>query len=116
MKISKELKIFSGIIAVFLEAYLVPFTNPVIRCSGMEALLMLQEYAQQHVLLYLVPAFFIAGAIAVFISQASVIKYLGVGARKALLTALLLFQVQSLPSARARCSRSLPGSTNAGQG
>ena len=82
MKISKELKIFSGIAAVFLAAYLVPFANPVIRRSGMEALLMLQEYARQHVLFCLVPAFFIAGAIAVFISKASVIKYLGAQARK----------------------------------
>ncbi|MCK4681981.1 permease [Candidatus Bipolaricaulota bacterium] len=48
----------------------------------MEALLMLQEYARQHVLLCLVPAFFIAGAIAVFISQASVTKYLGAQAKK----------------------------------
>ncbi|MCK4411256.1 permease, partial [Candidatus Bipolaricaulota bacterium] len=48
----------------------------------MEAFYMVQEYAQEHVLLCLVPAFFIAGAIAVFISQASVIKYLGGNARK----------------------------------
>jgi hypothetical protein len=34
------------------------------------------------VLLCLVPAFFIAGAIAVFVSQASVMKYLGAGAKK----------------------------------
>ena len=83
MKISKELKIFSGIVAVFLAAYLIPFNSPVVRRSGMEALLMLQEYARQHVLFCLVLAFFIAGAIAVFISQASVIKYLGAGAKKA---------------------------------
>ncbi len=82
MRISKELKIFAGIVAVFLAAYLIPFTDPVIRRSGMESLLMLQEYARQHVLKCLVPAFFIAGAIAVFISQASVIKYLGAQARK----------------------------------
>ncbi len=82
MKVSKEVKIFACILAVFLGAYFIPFTDPVVRRSGMEALLMLQEYARQHVLLCLVPAFFIAGAIAVFISQASVIKYLGAGARK----------------------------------
>ena len=82
MKISKEVKIFGGILAVFLGAYLIPFFDPVVRRSGMEALLMLQEYARQHVLLCLVPAFFIAGAIAVFISQASVIKYLGAKAKK----------------------------------
>jgi len=43
---------------------------------------MLQEYAREHVLLCLVPAFFIAGAIAVFVSQASVIKYLGGKAKR----------------------------------
>ena len=82
MKLSKEAKIFGGILAVFLGAYLIPFSDPVVRRSGMEAFLMLQEYAQQHVLLCLVPAFFIAGAIAIFISQASVIKYLGATAKK----------------------------------
>ena len=82
MKLSKEVKIFGGILAVFLGAYLIPFSDPVVRRSGMEALLMLQEYARQHVLFCLVPAFFIAGAIAVFISQARVIKYLGAQAKK----------------------------------
>lgn len=43
---------------------------------------MLQEYARQHVLLCLVPAFFIAGAISIFISQESVLKYLGAQANK----------------------------------
>jgi len=46
--------------------------------------MMLQEYAQQHVLNCLIPAFFIAGAIAVFVSQASVLKYFGSTANKIL--------------------------------
>jgi uncharacterized protein len=41
-------------------------------------------YAREHVILCLVPAFFIAGAISVFVSQASVMKYLGAGANKVL--------------------------------
>jgi len=45
---------------------------------------MLQEYAREHVLLCLVPAFFIAGAIANFVSQQSVIKYFGAKAKKVL--------------------------------
>ena len=49
-----------------------------------EALALTQWYAQQHVILCLVPAFFIAGAIAVFVSQASVMKYLGAKANKVL--------------------------------
>ncbi len=48
----------------------------------MEALHLARWYAREHVLLCLVPAFFIAGAIGVFISQASVMKYLGAKANK----------------------------------
>ncbi len=47
-----------------------------------EALNLLKWYAREHVLLCLVPAFFIAGVISVFISQAEVIKYLGATAKK----------------------------------
>lgn len=72
------------IIAVFLLAYWLPFEKLAVYFAVKEALLMLQEYARQHVLLCLVPAFFIAGAIANFISQASVIKYFGAKANKAL--------------------------------
>jgi uncharacterized membrane protein YraQ (UPF0718 family) len=50
----------------------------------MEALHLVRWYAREHVLLCLIPAFFIAGAIAVFVSQASVMKYLGARANKVL--------------------------------
>jgi len=70
------------IILLFLGAYFIPWDHPIIRRSGLEAFLMLQEYAQQHVLTCLIPAFFIAGAIAVFVSQASVLKYFGPAANK----------------------------------
>jgi len=79
----RELRIFAIIASVFLFAYLVPFSSPTVRNAILEAFQLLQEYAREHVLLCLVPAFFIAGAIAVFISQASVIKYLGGKAKKA---------------------------------
>jgi len=80
--LKRELRIFAIIAGAFLFAYLVPFSSPTVRSAIMEAFYMLQEYAREHVLLCLVPAFFIAGAIAVFISQASVIKYLGGKAKK----------------------------------
>jgi len=48
----------------------------------MESLYLIKWYAQKHVLLCLVPAFFIAGAISIFVSQASVMKYLGPNANK----------------------------------
>ncbi|MDX9786049.1 MAG: permease [Desulfobacterales bacterium] len=72
------------IVAVFLAAYYIPWSHPLIRTSGLEAFMMLQEYAREHVLTCLIPAFFIAGAIAVFVSQASVLKYFGAKAGKIL--------------------------------
>ena len=75
---------FLLIATVFLAVYDVPFDHPTVRSAGLEAFLMLQEYAQKHVLFCLVPAFFIAGAIAVFVSQAAVMKYFGAQARKIL--------------------------------
>src|SRR4030043_2446961 len=72
------------IAAGFLAAYYIPWDHEVIRRSGLEAFLMLQEYAREHVLTCLIPAFFIAGAIAVFVSQASVLKYFGSQASKIL--------------------------------
>ncbi len=72
------------IVGTFLIAFYVPWSHPIIRQSGLEAFMMLQEYAREHVLTCLVPAFFIAGAIAVFVSQASVLKYFGAKANKIL--------------------------------
>jgi uncharacterized membrane protein YraQ (UPF0718 family) len=72
------------IVGVFLAAFYIPWSHPVIRQSGLEAFMMLQEYAREHVLTCLIPAFFIAGAIAVFVSQASVLKYFGAKANKIL--------------------------------
>ena len=72
------------IVGIFLSAFYVPWSRPIIRQSGLEAFMMLQEYAREHVLTCLIPAFFIAGAIAVFVSQASVLKYFGAKANKIL--------------------------------
>lgn len=79
MKEWKKLLLF---IAVFLAAFYVPLSNPRVSASVLEAFHMLQEYAREHVLFCLIPAFFIAGAIANFISQGAVIKYFGSGAKK----------------------------------
>ena len=72
------------IVLTFAAAYYIPWANETIRQSGLEAFMMLQEYAREHVLTCLVPAFFIAGAIAVFVSQTSVLKYFGATAKKIL--------------------------------
>jgi uncharacterized protein len=80
----KERNIFLLILVVFFAVYFIPFEDIEIQAAIIEAFLMLQEYAREHVLLCLVPAFFIAGAIANFVSQQSVIKYFGSKANKVL--------------------------------
>ena len=70
------------IVGVFLAAYFIPFEHLRIQSAILEGFNMLQDYARQHILLCLVPAFFIAGAIAIFVSQASVLKYFGPKANK----------------------------------
>ncbi len=79
-----EKKKFFIMTAVFLGCFyfpveLLPFRNPVF-----ESLALVRWYAREHVLLCLVPAFFIAGAVSVFISKAAVIRYFGAGANKLL--------------------------------
>ena len=78
----KQKNKFLFIIIVFTFFYFMPFSSSKILNALMESLLMAQDYARQHVLLCLIPAFFIAGAIANFISQENVIKYFGAGANK----------------------------------
>jgi uncharacterized membrane protein YraQ (UPF0718 family) len=78
----KELTRFGLIVAVVAAAWAMPIGEPRMQGALLEAFAMLHEYARDHVLLCLVPAFFIAGAIGVFVSQASVMKYLGAGASK----------------------------------
>ena len=80
----REWKPLAAIIAVFLACYYLPVGNSRFDNAVTEALFLVQEYAREHVLLCLVPAFFIAGAIAVFVSQAAVLKYLGARANKVL--------------------------------
>ncbi|GAB6271849.1 MAG: permease [Smithella sp.] len=80
----KEWQKLLWIIGIFLGAYYIPWESVLIRQAGLEAFMMLQEYARQHVLTCLVPAFFIAGAITVFVSQAAVLKYFGAKANKIL--------------------------------
>ncbi|MBU1171458.1 MAG: permease [Proteobacteria bacterium] len=72
------------LVIIFLGCYFIPWDAPLIRSSGLEAFMMLREYAREHVLTCLIPAFFIAGAISVFVSQASVLKYFGAKASKLL--------------------------------
>lgn len=72
------------ITAVFLVAFYLPVGLPRFDNSIMEALHLVKWYAREHVVLCLLPAFLIAGAIAVFVKKESVMKYLGARAPKPL--------------------------------
>lgn len=67
---------------VFLTAFWFPVGKLGFGGPARESIELVRWYAREHVLLCLVPAFFIAGAIAVFVSQGSVVRYLGAGANK----------------------------------
>jgi hypothetical protein len=79
-----EWKKLAIIVAGFLACFYLPVGNSRFVNGVMESLHLVKWYAQEHVLLCLIPAFFIAGAISVFVSQASVMKYLGAKANKVL--------------------------------
>jgi hypothetical protein len=72
----------SAMVVVFLVAYFMPLNSSRFTGAVLEALYMLQEYARLHVLTCLIPALFIAGAIAYFISHEAVMKYFGSKAKK----------------------------------
>ena len=80
----REWKPLLWIVSIFIACYYLPIGNSRFDNAVMESLHLVKWYAQEHVLLCLIPAFFIAGAIAVFVSQASVLKYLGAKANKIL--------------------------------
>ncbi len=80
----KKNRLLTGMAVVFLVAFFMPWQDPRVAAGVQESVLMLAEYAREHVLLCLIPAFFIAGAIMIFLNQQSVIKYLGPNAPKPL--------------------------------
>lgn len=88
MNWKNEWKSLAAIIAVFVACYWLPVDwlqeTKRLENALWEALHLAKWYAQEHVLLCLVPAFFIAGAVGVFVSQAAVMKYLGPKAHKLL--------------------------------
>lgn len=78
----RESRPLAIIASVFAACYFLPAGSARFDHALLESLQLVKWYAREHVILCLVPAFFIAGAISVFISQASVMKYLGAGANK----------------------------------
>ena len=79
---SKTLRTILILAALVLAAWFLPVGSPRFGASVIEAFAMLNEYARLHILLCLVPALFIAGAIGVFLNRDSVLSYLGPGANR----------------------------------
>jgi hypothetical protein len=80
--LGREGKTFFLFVGIFLFAYYLPLGNAKVQEALLEAFQMLQAYARNHTLTCVVPALFIAGAIITFLSQASVMRYLGPTANK----------------------------------
>ncbi len=75
-------KWLAGLIGGFLICFYLPVGNARFNGAVLESLELVKWYAREHVLLCLVPALFIAGAIGVFVSQGAILKYLGPKAKK----------------------------------
>jgi len=82
MEWKNEIKILTWIIVVFVFAYFMPLESLRFQEAIMAMFDLSKWYAQEHVILCLLPAFFIAGVIAVFVSQGAVMKYFGAKAKK----------------------------------
>lgn len=79
---NKEIKIFLLLAGFFALFYFMPIESAFFTEAILSGLILLNEYAREHVLTCLVPAFFIAGAISVFVKKDFVLKYLGGQAKK----------------------------------
>jgi len=82
MSFSSQWKSLTVITAVFLGALFLPVGLPRFETSVMESIYLVHDYAREHVVFCLLPAFLIAGGISVFIRGEAVMRYLGAGARK----------------------------------
>jgi uncharacterized protein len=78
----REITKLTIMIGLFLLVWFLPVGNERFISAAYESLALAKWYAREHVLLCLVPAFFIAGAVSVFVSQSAVMKYLGPKAKK----------------------------------
>ena len=82
MELKKEIRILLWIIVVFVFAFFMPVESARFTTAIDATFDLVKWYAREHVILCLLPAFFIAGVISVFVSQGSVIKYFGANAKK----------------------------------
>ena len=84
MNTKQEIKMAVWLVGIFLAVYFLPVGVPRFDSAVHESLALTKWYAQEHVVLCLLPAFWIAGGIAAFVSQGSVTQYLGPQAPKPL--------------------------------
>jgi len=82
MELKKEFKILIWIAVIFAFAFFLPIESTRFNTAIAATLDLVKWYAREHVVLCLLPAFFIAGVISVFVSQGSVLKYFGTNAKK----------------------------------
>ncbi len=82
MDVKKEIKILGWITVVFVFVFFMPLESARFKEAIMAMLDLSKWYAQEPVILCLLPAFFIAGVISVFVSQGAVMKYFGARAKK----------------------------------
>ena len=78
----KEINIFIFLVGLFLLFYFMPMNSALFTGAILSGFKLLNEYARQHVLTCLLPAFFIAGTISVFVKKDFVLRYLGSQAKK----------------------------------
>lgn len=112
METRKEIKFLIWTVVIFLTAFFLPVNSDTLMTAIHSTLDLAQWYAREHIVLCLLPAFFIAGVIAVFVSQGAVLKYFGANARK-----WVSYTVASVTVVFSRCvpvpfSRCLPAYTN----
>lgn len=82
MEIKKELRILFWIALIFGVAFFLPIESVRFNTAVDATFDLVKWYAREHVILCLLPAFFIAGLISVFVSQGSVLRYFGANAKK----------------------------------
>ena len=82
METRKEIKFLIWTVVIFLTAFFLPVNSDTLMTAIHSTLDLAKWYAREHIVLCLLPAFFIAGVIAVFVSQGAVLKYFGANARK----------------------------------
>jgi len=85
----KEWKKVAWLVGIFLIAYCIPLENAKVSNAILEPFGLLQWYAVNHTLACVVPAIFIPGAISTFLSQASVVRYIGPNSNRILASGMV---------------------------